>query len=221
MPRNPRLIVPNMCHHAIQRGNNKQDVFSDNDDRRYYLKWAKTLAGQYPVAIVGYCLMTNHIHLLVLPMTFEGMVKFMKLLSQRYSQYFNRKYHRSGKLWENRYKIHPIDGEVYHVVLRYIEKNPVRAGLVSDGALYKWSSARYHLLGIPDPVVSAEYLHSSCFSYGEFFYEQEREEDIGDIRVAAQQGKAWGRPVFLETLAESLGRVVVPRPRGGQARKVE
>jgi putative transposase len=208
-----------MCHHAIQRGNNKQDVFNDNDDRLYYLRWAKKLAGQYPVAIVGYCLMTNHIHLLVLPLTFEGVVNFMKLLSQRYSQYFNRKYHRSGKLWENRYKIHPIDEEVYYVVLRYIEKNPVRAGLVSDGTTYKWSSARCHLFGKPDPQVTADYLHSSCFSYREFFYEQERDEDIDAIRTAAQQGRAWGRPVFLEKLAESLGRVVMPRPRGGQVRK--
>ena len=221
MPRHTRLIVPNMCHHAIQRGNNKQDVFKDNDDRLYYLKWAKMLAWQHPVAVIGYCLMTNHIHLLILPMTFEGMVDFMKLLSQRYSQYFNRKYRRSGKLWENRYKIHPIDGEVYYVVLRYIEKNPVRAGLVSDGAFYEWSSARYHLLGIPDLVVTADYLHSSCFSDREFFYEQEREEDIGDIRIAVQQGRAWGRPVFMETLAESLGRVVAPRPIGKPVRERE
>ena len=216
MPRKTRLFVPGLCHHAIQRGNNKQDVFNDDDDRLYYLQWVKMLAWQYPVAIIGYCLMTNHIHLLILPLTTEGVVNFMKLLSQRYSQYFNRKYHRSGRLWENRYKIHPIDGEVYHVVLRYIERNPVRAGMVSDGTAYEWSSARYHVLGIPDPAVTADYIHISCFTYKEFFYEQEHKEDVGAIRIAA-----WGRPVFLEALAEKLGRFVAPRPRGGQVRKSE
>jgi putative transposase len=203
-----------MCHHAVQRGNNRQDVFNDHDDRRYYLRWAKILAGEYPVAILGYCLMTNHIHLLVLPQTADGMIAFMKLLSQRYSQYFNRKYDRSGKLWENRYKIHPIDEELYYVVLRYVEMNPVRVGLVPDGASYRWSSAPYHLLGLPDRVVTADYLHSSCFSYREFFYEQESDEDVAGIRISTQQGRAWGRPEFLEALANSLGRVVAPRRRG-------
>jgi putative transposase len=214
MARSPRLILPHMCHHAVQRGNNRQDVFNDNDDRRHYLDWAKRLAWQYPVAIIGYCLMTNHIHLLVLPQTAGSMINFMKLLSQRYSQYFNRKYHRSGKLWENRYKAHPVDDQVYYVVLKYIEMNPVRAGLTSDGASYEWSSAPYHLLGIPDPVVTADYVHSSCFSYREFFYEQELDLCIESIRISTQQGRAWGRPEFLEALAKSLGQVVAPRGKG-------
>jgi putative transposase len=134
MPRDTRLIIPNIYHHALQRGNNRQDVFHENIDRLYYLKWARKLAEQYHVPIIGYCLMTNHIHLLILPRDQDGMINFIKLLAQRYTQYFNRRYQRTGKLWENRYKLHPVDPEVYYVVLKYIEMNPVRAGLVSDGA---------------------------------------------------------------------------------------
>jgi putative transposase len=214
MPRDTRLIIPNICHHALQRGNNRQDVFHDNDDRLYYLEWARKLAEKYHVPIIGYCLMTNHIHLLILPRNNDGLINFMKLVSQRYTQYFNRRYHRSGKLWENRYKLHPVDPEVYYVVLKYIEMNPVRAGLVSDGAAYPWSSASYHLLGKENQTIMADCLHHSVFSYKEFFYEEERDEELEAIRTAAQQGKAWGRLAFLEKLADSLDRIVVPRKRG-------
>jgi putative transposase len=214
MPRNTRLIIPNICHHAIQRGNNRQDVFQEKEDRFYYLKWAGELAERYHVPIIGYCLMTSHTHLLVLPRSEAGMINFMKLLAQRYTQYYNRKYHRSGKLWENRYKLHPVDPDVYYVVLRYIERNPVKAGMVADGADYPWSSGSYHLLGREDKTIKADYLHDSAFSYREFFYEQERSKDVEAIRDAAQQGKAWGRAAFLERLGNKLNRVVVPRKRG-------
>ena len=219
MPRNARLIIPNICHHAIQRGNNRQDIFMNKDDRCYYLEWARKLAEQCRVPILGYCLMTNHTHLLIYPCSQEGMTNFMQLLAQRYTQYFNRKYHRSGKLWDNRYKLHPFDPSVYYVVLRYIEKNPVRAGMVADAAAYPWSSAAYHLLGTEDQTVMADYLHGSAFSYRDFFHEQDGAGDLEAIREATQQGKAWGRTLFLERLADELGKVVVPRKRGRPKKK--
>lgn len=219
MARNIRLIIPNIFHHAIQRGNNRQAVFQEKEDRLFYLKWARELAEQFHTPIFGYCLMTNHNHLLVLPSSEEGMINFMKLLAQRYTQYYNRKYQRSGKLWENRYKIHPFDPEVYHVVLRYIERNPVRAGMVGDGTRYPWSSASYHLLGEKDEIIMADYRHNSPFSYKEFFYEQERNEDLEAIQDAAQQGKAWGKAAFLEELTSKLGEIVVPRKKGRPPKK--
>lgn len=214
MPRDTRLIVPNIYHHAMQRGNNRQNVFNNNGDRIYYLKWARNLAEKNHVPIIGYCLMTNHIHLLVLPRDADGMINFMKLLGQRYTQYFNRTYKRCGKLWENRYRVHPVDPELYHVVLRYIEMNPVRAGLVTDGAQYPWSSASYHLLGTDNPTIMASCLHSSALRYNEFFYQEENPQELQAIRTATQQGKAWGKTSFLEKLTNSLGRVVTPRRRG-------
>jgi putative transposase len=214
MPRDTRLIIPDIFHHAIQRGNNRQDVFNSNEDRLYYLKWARRLAEENYVPIMGYCLMTNHTHLLVLPRNADDMINFMKLLGQRYTQYVNRKYHRSGKLWENRYKIHPVDPELYYVVLKYIEMNPVRAGVVSDAVGYPWSSASYHLSGRANPTVMADGLQRSVFHYKDFFSLEEKPEDLEAIRTATQQGKAWGKPAFLENLAESLGRVVTPRTRG-------
>ena len=158
--------------------------------------------------------MTNHIHLLVLPRSQKAMINFMKLLAQRYTQYYNRKYRRTGKLWENRYKLHPVDPAVYYVVLKYIEMNPVRVGMVADAPDYPWSSAAYHLLGREDKMIMADYLHDSAFSYRAFFYEKGRPEDLKTIRTATQQGKAWGKATFLERLGRSYDRVVVPRRRG-------
>ena len=223
MSRNHRLIIPNIFHHAIQRGNNRQAVFRENDDRFYYLKWAGKLALQFHTPIFGYCLMTNHNHLLILPSDEEGMINFMKLLGQRYTQYYNRKYQRSGKLWENRYKLHPFDPDLYYVVLRYIEKNPVRAGMVADATRYPWSSAAYHVLGKKNGTIMADNFHdyNSASNYKDFFYEQERVEEIEAIQEAAQQGKAWGKTAFLERLAEELGKAVAPRKKGRPRKKEE
>ena len=104
--------------------------------------------------------------------------------------------------------------------LRYIEKNPVRAGMVADAAAYPWSSAAYHLLGTEDQTVMADYLHGSTFSHRDFFHEQDRAGDLEAIREAAQQGKAWGRTLFLERVADELGKVVAPEKEGGQRKKI-
>jgi putative transposase len=219
MPRNARLIIPDIYHHAIQRGNNRQNIFGDEKDRLYYLKWARTLGQENSVSLIGYCLMTNHVHFLIFPRSNDGMIKFMKLVSQRYTQYFNRRYERTGKLWENRYKSHPVDPEIYYVVLRYIEMNPVRAGLVSDGAAYPWSSAPYHILGKEDPNILADPIPTAIFDYRDFFYQKENSQDHTDIRMALQQGRAWGKRNFMETLVNYLGESVMPRPRGRPKKK--
>ncbi|MBW2045185.1 MAG: hypothetical protein JRI96_09940 [Deltaproteobacteria bacterium] len=151
--------------------------------------------------------------------TESGLINFMKLLAQRYTQYYNGKYGRTGKLWENRYKMHPIDPSVYYVVLKYIEMNPVRAGMVEDAIDYPWSSAAYHLQGKEDRMILADCIHDSAFSYKEFFYEDERMEDLKTIRIATKQGKAWGQEAFLKKLAHMYDRVVVPQTRGRPRKK--
>jgi putative transposase len=127
-----RVVYPGIPHHGIQRGNHRQEIFLEDSDRHYYLKWMLSLAIDNKVPIIGYCLMTNHIHLLLLPQTVTGLINFMKVLSQRYTQYFNYTYHRTGKLWGNRYKLHPFEPETNSALLRYVERNPLRAGIVDN-----------------------------------------------------------------------------------------
>src|SRR3989338_10855138 len=131
MPRKIRYILPELAHHAIQRGNNRQNVFLDMDDRQSFLQSLGKYGRENNVYIGAYCLMTNHVHLLLYPETEEGLIVFMKLVSQMHSQRMNRKYRRSGKLWENRYKLHIVDPDYEWYVARYIELNPVRARMVT------------------------------------------------------------------------------------------
>jgi putative transposase len=141
MPRRPRIIVPNTPQHVIQRGNNRQAYFYADEDYQFYLEWLKDYADKTECRIHAYVLMTNHVHLLVSTDRAEGLGALMKALGQRYTQYVNKVYRRSGTLWEGRYKSCPIQAETYLLACqRYIELNPVRAAMVRHPAEYKWSS---------------------------------------------------------------------------------
>lgn len=145
MPRNIRYIIPNIPHHVFQRGNNKQNVFKNNDDRNVFLSILRTHSKKHNIFVSAYCLMSNHFHLLLYPNSSEGLVTFMKYLSQLYTQYINKKYNRTGKLWENRYKLSIIDPDFEWIFARYIERNPLRARIIDRPENYKYSSARFNL----------------------------------------------------------------------------
>lgn len=120
MPRKTRYIIPQIPHHTLQRGNNRQRVFYDVEDRRRFLSSLTTLSKKENVLLGAYCLMTNHVHLLLYPQTSAGLIKLMKSLSQLHTQHINHKYKRTGKLWENRYKLNIIDPDYEWIVARYI-----------------------------------------------------------------------------------------------------
>lgn len=223
MPRKQRYILPNIPHHTIQRGNNRQNIFFEKEDYEYFLSKLKTLSAEHGVGIGAYCLMTNHIHLLCYPETEAGMIKCMKLICQFYTQYINKKYKRSGKLWENRYKIHWIDPDREWVLLRYIEKNPLRAGMVRIAEDYEYSSARGHLLGGNDRNITREVVGAQRrASYREFFAEDdEREVEISDeITKTVEQCTAYGGSDFMRKLERLIGISVEYRERG-RPKKIE
>ena len=137
MPRKPRVSIPGVVEHVIQRGNNRQIIFTGEDDMGAYLTWLKDYAEQYDVKIHAWVLMTNHVHLLCTPSTTTAISKMMQSLGRMYVMYFNRKYHRTGTLWEGRYKSCLVQDERYLLhVHRYIELNPVRAEMVDDPGDY-------------------------------------------------------------------------------------
>ena len=154
MPRRPRLSLPNVPLHLIQRGNNRQACFIGDEDYRFYLDWLSEYAGRAGCSIHAYVLMTNHVHLLVSTERSAAPGEMMKALGQRYVQYFNRTYRRSGTLWEGRYRSCPTQAESYLLACqRYIELNPVRAGMVEHPAEYRWSSYRANAQGDIDPMI--------------------------------------------------------------------
>ena len=141
MPRQARLIVPEIAVHVVQRGHNRHSCFQQDLDYLLYLKWAGSLLGSSGCALHAYCLMTNHVHLLVTPSSEDSCARLMRNLGQRYAQYFNRRYERRGSLWEGRFRSCLVDSPQYVLAChRYIELNPVRAGMVASASAYRWSS---------------------------------------------------------------------------------
>ena len=156
MPRRARLVLPNVAVHIIQRGNNRQACFYTDDDYRFYLHWLDKSAEKAGCHVHAYVLMTNHVHLLISGQHGNSAAALMKALGQRYVQYVNRTYRRSGTLWEGRFRSCLTQEETYLLACqRYIELNPVRANIVAHPAEYPWSSYRGSKWG-QTPLVPCE-----------------------------------------------------------------
>jgi len=162
MARLPRLTLPGYPHHIIQRGNNRQAVFSSAADHQMLLRLLDESARKFGVALHAYVLMDNHFHLLATPSTVDGLPQMMQAAGRRYVRYFNDSQGRSGTLWEGRYRATVIEAERYLLAcMAYIDLNPVRAGLVGEARDYPWSShghyagLRVDSLLTPHPLVWA------------------------------------------------------------------
>ncbi|MFC1805153.1 transposase [Candidatus Omnitrophota bacterium] len=154
MPRGPRILLENACYHIINRGNQKQDIFFDEEDFRYFLKFFKHYKKKYPVKIFGYCLMPNHIHIILQARYSKNLRLFMKGLAQTYTAWFNDKYKKAGHLWQGRFKNMIVHKDEYFLeCIRYVETNPVRAGLTASPAEYTWSSYRDRLYGNKNKIL--------------------------------------------------------------------
>jgi len=159
MARLPRLNLPGIPQHVIQRGNNKQVSFFNDKDYVVYLDKLKLYSTKYSVAVHSYVLMTNHVHLLMTPETEQGVSQVMQALGRYYVRYINQTYERTGTLWEGRYKSTLVDSDNYFLtVSRYIELNPVRAGMVAHPADYLWSSYQCNALGKPIELITPHSL---------------------------------------------------------------
>lgn len=223
MPRRPRVIIPNTPQHLIQRGNNRQACFYTDEDYQFYLEWLKEYSDKAECSIHAYVLMTNHVHLLVSTEKTDAVGTMMKALGQRYVQYINKSYRRSGTLWEGRFRSCPIQAETYlFSCQRYIELNPVRANMVNHPAEYKWSSYAANVQGEATMLIKPHPLYNALgddaakrqSAYRELF---RYELDIGlvdEIRKATNSNYALGSEMFAKQIADTLGRRVTPGKPG-------
>ena len=167
MPRPPRFVLPGHTLHIIQRGNNRSACFVDDEDREYYLAALRRASLRARCAIHAYVLMTNHSHLLVTADASASPGRMMQSLGVKYVLYFNARHGRTGTLWEGRYRSSLIDSERYFLTCsRYIETNPVRAGMVGDPSGYRWSSFRSNAEGSPDVLVRPHPIYLSLAERG-------------------------------------------------------
>ena len=228
MPRRSRIIVPGVPLHIIQRGNNRQACFFADDDYLFYLDWLKEYAKRTGCLIHAFVLMTNHVHLLLTPQKPGSAGNLMKRLGQRYVQYINRSYKRSGTLWEGRFRSCIIQQEEYlFSCQRYIEMNPVRAGIVKHPGEYRWSSYQANGQGKGCDFIHHHALYQDLgrtdaerqIAYRELFRYDLESGEIDKIRNATNGNFALGNNRFQQEISEMLGRRVVPGKAGRPRKK--
>ena len=231
MARLPRFVIPRQPQHVIQRGNNRQAIFAAEADYQFFRDALVEAARKHGLAIHAYVWMTNHIHLLATPESEHGISKVMQSVGRKYVQYFNFAYRRSGTLWEGRYRATVVDSERYLLTLmRYIELNPVRAGMVEQPGEYLWSSYAFNAQGESGPNSGWLTPHEEYLSLGRSATDRQDayrllfkaaipQDDLKEIRECSHKGWALGSERFKEDI-EALGqrRAIsrgVGRPRKG------
>ncbi len=216
MSRIARIVGAGYPHHIIQRGNNKQRLFFDDSDRELYLKLLKKYSSESGCKIYAYSLMDNHVHILCIPLYEHSLAKTMQKLSLSFTQHINRKYNRTGRLWECRFHSAMVDKEAYlWSVCRYIERNPVRAHIVNEPSKYKWSSAHLTTMEQKEGFVEPIWQNNNeKKEYLAFLLQPDNEDELEKMRRATYTGKPIGTESFLNSITKSLGIKLSIRPRG-------
>lgn len=215
MPRMPRLDLPSVAQHLVQRGNDRQPCFFRECDYVRYLQDLREAAIAFECHVHAYVLMTNHVHLLVTPVCAGGVSRMMQAVGRRYVRYVNDALGRTGTLWEGRYKSCLVGSEGYLLACyRYIELNPVRAGMVSDPGEYRWSSHVANARGRHDRLVTMHPIFRQiavdpverCRVYRELVMQDLDPEMLAAIRLYVQRQRALGSDRFQRAIEQQLGR---------------
>jgi putative transposase len=213
MPRAPRLVVPGAPHHVVQRGNRRQLLFFEDADRRFYLRLLTAALSRHGTRCLAWCLMDNHIHLILVPAGEDGLRAPLASAHTAYSQRVNSALQLSGHLFQGRFASYPMDEAHLMVAARYVENNPVAAGLVVRAEDWPWSSARAHLGGRPDGLTEVAALGAYISNWRAMLLRGLEAADEDEARIApALRG---GRPLAsLAWLRAHAGSVPPARPRG-------
>jgi putative transposase len=217
MPRTYRIVVPERPHHVIQRGNRRQQVFFYPGDKNFYLKLLKEQTHKHNVQVWAYCLMDNHVHLILVPQTPEGLAKAVAETNRRFTCYINVRYGWLGYLWQGRFISFVMDEPYLLKALRYVENNPVRAGIVEKAWDYPWSSARSHVKGKRDPLLSDCPATSIIGDWKEYLLQPEMEGILIEIRRRNFNGLPLGQEDFIKKLAIEINvkeEDLKPKPNG-------
>jgi putative transposase len=218
MPRTKRVVAVGASHHVTQRGNGRQEVFVNDGLRRVYLDLLTEHANKNSLRVVAYCLMTNHVHLVVVPESERSLANTFRHAHARFSQYWNTAFHRTGHMWQNRFYSCPVEAAAEWRVIRYVEQNPVRAGIVETAAAYAWSSARAHSGLETSPWFDCDWWMRRWTAESWAAALTEAGEEAKAIRLATYSGRPYGSDTFVRTLETELGRTL-GRRKGGRPPK--
>ncbi len=220
MPRRDRCVLPEVACHITQRGVDRRTTFSCDPDRNTYLRLLRDNLQDAQVAILGYCLMSNHVHLVAVPERQDSLAVLLRRVHGRYAQYYNTRTGRTGHLWQNRYFACVLDEGHLWAALAYVERNPVRAGIVLSPAEYRWSSAAAHLSGVDESRIldMAWWAREVPPEWGRTL----AEDDPGgtaELRRCTYAGRPFGGEDFLQQMSRRFGRYWTPgRPKKEPAR---
>ncbi|MDY7577843.1 transposase [Herbaspirillum sp. RTI4] len=226
MARLPRLVIPHHPHHVIQKGHDEQAIFRDEEDFLMFLSRLREAARQFDVAVHAYVLMSTHLHLLLTPHDEQGLARMMQWVGRQYVPYFNRKYQRSGSLWQGRYRATVLEADAYLLLCsRYIELNPVRSGVVVTPEQYPWSSYLHHVGARPDAWMSDHALYwelgNTPFdreaAYRQLVEQGVTQKETDMLGRAIYTAWALGSEVFKDGLERDSERRVRPGKRGRPA----
>jgi putative transposase len=219
MARLARLVIPGLPHHITQRGNRRQQTFFNEEDYAAYVELMADWCREEGVEIWGYCLMPNHIHLIAVPNTEDGLRRAVGEAHRRYTRRINFREKWRGYLWQGRFASFIMDEPYLLAAARYVELNPVRAGLVAKAEQWPWSSARAHLMARDDRLVQVAPLLAIVGDWNALLNSAVREEEVCDLREHGRTGRPLGSPSFLDRLEKMVGRVLRPQ-KGGRPSKL-
>ena len=215
MPRMARVVVPRAPHHVTQRGNRREDVFLCDADRRRYLSLLREYSAEHGLAVAAYCLMTNHVHLVAVPAEESSLAGTLKPVHLRYAQELNRRLGQRGVLWQGRFYSCPMDDPHAWAAVRYVERNPVRAGLVRRAEDYRWSSAPAHCGRRKDPLLAPEIgFFDQIDDWSAWLAEEADPATVDRLRLFTRTGRPAGDDGFVARLEALLGRILRPQNPG-------
>jgi putative transposase len=207
--------VGGICYHVLNRGNGRREVFFKDGDYRAFLKALGHACEEVPMRVLAYCLMPNHFHLAVWPQADGDLSRWMHWLLNAHVRRYHQHYHSSGHLWQGRFKAFPIQQDDHLLtVLRYIERNPVRAGLVARAEQWMWSSAALWLAGARWPGYVEAGPTERGADWLAWVNEPVSEAELAAVRTSVNRGRPYGDGVWAEQTAQALGLEASLRPRG-------
>ncbi len=214
-----RIVIPGCPHHIIKRGNRRQIVFFSDNDKKTYYELLKRETAKAGIAVWTYCLMDNHVHLIAVPEKENSLAKGIGSAARNYSLLINIRNDWEGHLWQHRFDSYPLGETHVYSAVRYIERNPVRAGIVERAEDYYWSSARSHVLKEKDGLLSDFYLISEISDWTSYLREETSESDRNLFESHARTGRPLGNDEFIDRLEKMTGRSTKKERPGPKRRK--
>ena len=214
MARLPRVVIVDVPHHVTQRGNARQVILASEADRITYLELLREYSHLYALSLLGYCLMSNHVHLIAIPQTPLALAHSLKQAHGRYAGYWNAQQSSTGHVWQGRFYSCPLDESHLWAALRYVELNPVRAGMVATPEQWRWSSAATHCgLADSDPMLDMERWRKrwTAAEWRQFLGAAESSADVTRLRHSTHTGRPLGSPDFVAGLEQLTSRPLAPR----------